>query len=138
MRPHIICHMLSSVDGKSDGAALRAVTAAGDYEATGAQLEGDAWVCGRTTMQQHFAEDELFVSASNRPAGPQPVHVARRAKSYTISVDTTGKLRWSGGDLDGDHLVCIVSECVPQDYLRAARKRHVVASVRSRPILGQR
>jgi len=105
--------MLSSVDGKIDGVALRAVTAQGDYEAPGTKLEGDAWICGRTTMQQHFAEDEPFVSVSNRPGGPQPVHVVRLAKSYAISVDTTGKLRWVGGDLDGDHLICIVSERAP-------------------------
>jgi hypothetical protein len=118
MRPHIICHMLSSRDGKIDGAALSAVTVPGDYETTGTKLEGDAWICGRTTMQQHFAEDERFVSASNRPAGPQPVHVARRAKSYAISVDTTGKLRWAGGDLDGDHLICVMSELAPEDWPR--------------------
>src|SRR5260221_552831 len=75
MRPYIICHMLSSVDGKIDGAALDAVTGDGEYEATGAKLNGDAWICGRTTMQQHFAEDEPFVSASNTPAGPRPVFV---------------------------------------------------------------
>ena len=68
MKPYIICHMLSSVDGKIDGNALDAVIAEGEYEATGAKLEGDAWICGRTTMQQHFAEDEAFVSASNTPA----------------------------------------------------------------------
>jgi len=79
MRPYIICHMLSSVDGKIDGAALGAVTGKGEYEATGAK-------------------------------GPRPVFVARRAKSYAISVDTLGKLQWSGGDLDGDHLICVVSE----------------------------
>ena len=117
MRPHIICHMLSSLDGKIDGAALRGVNNAGDYEATGTTLEGDAWICGRTTMQQHFAENEPFISTSDRPAGPQPVHVARKAKSYAISVDTIGKLRWAGGDLDGDHLICVVSERAPQDYL---------------------
>lgn len=55
MRPHVICHMLSSVDGKTDGSALAAVIGKGEYEATGARLEGDAWVCGCTTMQQHFA-----------------------------------------------------------------------------------
>jgi hypothetical protein len=69
MRPYIICHMLSSVDGKIDGAALGAVTGDGEYEATGAKLNGDAWICGRTTMQQHFAEDEPFVSGSNTLAG---------------------------------------------------------------------
>ena len=67
--------MLASVDGRIDGAALEAVTAEGEYEATGAQLGGDAWVCSRTTMQRHFAEEEPFVSAAKRscstPAGPR-------------------------------------------------------------------
>ena len=117
--------MLSSVDGKIDGAALGAVTGKGEYEATGAKLNGDAWICGRTTMQQHFAEDAPFVSASNTPAGPRPVFVARRAKSYAISVDTLGKLRWSGGDLDGDHLICVVSEQVPEDYLAMLREKGI-------------
>jgi 2,5-diamino-6-(ribosylamino)-4(3H)-pyrimidinone 5'-phosphate reductase len=103
MIPYIICHMLSSVDGKIDGAAIKAVTRNGEYEATGAEWKGNAWICGRTTMQQHFADDEPFVSASNTTAGPQPVHVARRAGSYAISVDTLGKLRWSAGDVNGDH-----------------------------------
>ena len=125
MRPYIICHMLSSVDGKIDGNALDAVIGEGEYEATGTKLEGDAWICGRTTMQQHFAEDEPFVSVSNRPAGPQPVFVARRADSYAISVDTLGKLRWSSGDLDGDHLVCVVSERVPADYLAMLRAKGI-------------
>ena len=125
MRPHIICHMLSSVDGKIDGAALRAVTASGDYEATGTTLEGDAWICGRTTMQQHFAEDKPFVSATNRAAGPQPVHVARKAKSFAISVDTAGELRWASSDIDGDHLICVVSERAPEDYLSLLRDKGI-------------
>lgn len=125
MRPYIICHMLSSVDGKIDGAALAAVTGPGEYEATGARLGGDAWICGRTTMQQHFAEDEPFVPVANTPAGPQPVFVARRAKSYAIAVDTLGKLRWAGGDLDGDHLICVVSERAPEDYLAMLRERGI-------------
>ena len=125
MRPHVICHMLSSVDGRIDGAALDAVISEGEYEATGDKLDGDAWICGRTTMQQHFAEESPFTSTSNRPAGPQPIHVARRADSYAISVDTLGKLRWASGDLDGDHLICIVSERAPEDYLAMLRERSV-------------
>jgi len=57
MRPYIICHMVLSVDGKIDGAALGAVTSEGEYEATAARLNGDAWIFGRKTMQPHFAED---------------------------------------------------------------------------------
>ena len=88
MRPYIICHMLSSVDGKIDGAALETVTGDGEYEATAAKLNGDAWICGRTTMQQHFAENEPFVSAANRPAGPQPVFVARRATGIQLPLES--------------------------------------------------
>jgi 2,5-diamino-6-(ribosylamino)-4(3H)-pyrimidinone 5'-phosphate reductase len=125
MRPYVICHMLSSVDGKIDGAVLRAVTASGEYEATGAMLKGDAWVCGRTTMQQHFAEEELFVSTLNKSAGVQSVYVARRAKSYAVSIDTVGKLQWADNDIDGDHLICVVSERVPEDYLSMLRKKEI-------------
>jgi len=120
MRPYIIRHMLSSVDGKIDGASLEAVTPDGQYEKTGAILKGDAWICGRTTMQQHFAGKKPLIQASNRPAGPQPVFVAHRANSFAISVDTLGKLRWRSGDLDRDHLICVVSERAPQ---AAARRR---------------
>ena len=125
MKPYIICHMVSSVDGKIDGSALSSVMAEGEYEATGAKLKGDAWICGRTTMQQHFAEEKPFASISQKPAGPRPVFVARRAKFYAISVDTHGKLRWRNGDLDGDHLICVMSEQAPEDYLDMLRERGI-------------
>jgi riboflavin biosynthesis pyrimidine reductase len=125
MKPYIICHMVSSVDGKIDGSALNSVMAEGEYEVTGAKLKGDAWICGRTTMQQHFAQKKPFVSVSKKPAGSRSVFVARRAKFYAISVDTLGKLRWSGGDLDGDHLICVVSEQAPEDYLDMLRRKGI-------------
>lgn len=124
MKPHIICHMLASVDGKTDGAALGAVADAGDYEEAAALLNGGAWVCGRATMEEGFA-DGPFVSSSNTPAGSQPVFVARQAEAYAVSVDTRGKLRWAGGDLNGDHLICVVSERAPEDYLTMLRERGV-------------
>jgi 2,5-diamino-6-(ribosylamino)-4(3H)-pyrimidinone 5'-phosphate reductase len=113
--------MMSSIDGRIDGGALSSLGELDDYEVTGEALDGDAWICGRTTMQLHFADDEPFVSKTNRPAGPQPVHTARQAESYAISVDTTGKLKWSSGDIDGDHIICIVSERATDDYLTMLR-----------------
>lgn len=133
MRPYVICHMMSAIDGRIDGEALRSLGDLDDYEVTGDQQEGDAWICGRTTMQLHFADPEPFVSKTNRPAGAQPVHVAQRADSYAISVDTRGKLKWSSGDIDDDYLICIVSEQAPEDYLpmlRDAGISYIVAGSR--------
>ena len=50
---------------------------------------------------------------------------ARHADSYAISVDTLGKLRWSDRDLDGDHLICVVSERAPQDDLGMLRETNI-------------
>ena len=133
MKPYIICHMLSSVDGRIDGDSLDAVMSADDYEATAAKLGGNAWLCGRTTMQRHFAEEKPFVSSANTPAGPQSVFVARRAESYVISVDTLGKLRWASGDLDGEHLICVISERAPADYLAFLREKEVSFIVAGEP-----
>lgn len=125
MKPYIICHMVMSLDGRTDGAALRHVMPEGEYEATGSELQGDAWICGRTTMQQHFASEGLFIPASKKRSGPQPVFVARRAESYAVCVDTMGKLRWDSGDLDGDHLICVVSEATTKEYLEFLQERGI-------------
>jgi 2,5-diamino-6-(ribosylamino)-4(3H)-pyrimidinone 5'-phosphate reductase len=117
--------MLSSVDGKIDPDSLRSVMSEDEYESTGDELGGDGWICGRTTMQRHFANREPFASSTNKKAGPQPVFVARTADSYAVSVDTLGKLTWSEGDLDGDHLICVVSEQAPEDYLTFLRHRGI-------------
>ena len=124
MRPRIICHMIATVDGKIDGEALEAVADIDEYERVAAVLGGDAWLNGRTTMQEHFAAG-TFTPNSSTPASPQPVFVARRAESYAVSVDTLGKLRWAGGDLDGDHVICAVSEQAPAEYLTMLREEGV-------------
>ena len=125
MRPRIICHMIATIDGKIDGASLKAITKGTEYEETGSRLGGDAWVCGRVTMQQHFAEEGTFASKDGFPAGPQPVHVARCADSYAIAIDTHGSLLWDSGDLDGEHLISVVSEQAQMDYLAYLRDRQI-------------
>ncbi len=117
--------MLSSIDGRIDGASLRDVMGSNDYEVTGSKLKGDAWACGRTTMQLHFADKKSFISKTRKPAGSRPVHVAHRAKSYAISIDTLGKLRWSRNNIGGDHLICVVSERATEDYLTDLRKKGI-------------
>ena len=119
-RPRVICHMASSIDGKIDGAALRNVMKPGEYESLHSKLGVNAWICGRTTMQQHFADAQPFVS-TNIPAGAPSVHFARSADSYAISVDTLGKLRWTKSEIDDDHIICVLSERVPTDYLSMLR-----------------
>ena len=121
--------MLSSLDGRTDSDAVEAVTPEGEYEATSAQIPYDAWACGRTTMQEILGDDEPYAPSSDALAGPQSVFVARRAKTYAVALDTRGKLRWTGPDVRGDQLICVVSERAPADYvdgLRAKGISHII------------
>ena len=135
-RPHVICHMLQSIDGRTDARALSRVSPHDAYERVADKLKGDAWMCGRVTMERDFAEG-LF---RETPAGararkragrkeegsPEPeVHVAARAKSFAVSVDALGKLDWASGDVDGDHLICAVTSSVPAVYLDTLRERGI-------------
>jgi riboflavin biosynthesis pyrimidine reductase len=117
--------MVSSIDGRTDAGAFANVTRKVDYQLFHEKLSGDAWLCGRTTMQQDFAEKKPFIPKSRKPAGRTPVFVSRRARSYAVCVDTVGKLRWRGDEVGGDHLICILSERVPQDYLSMLRQKQI-------------
>jgi riboflavin biosynthesis pyrimidine reductase len=120
--------MISSVDGKTDGKALHHLMPEGEYERTGSELGGDAWLCGRVTMQKDFAkyaEKEPFQPESRKTAGPQPPHIARKAKSYAIAADPRGKVHWKKTEIDGDHILCLLTEEVPADYLAMLRKRGI-------------
>ena len=55
------------------------------------QDEVSRQICGRSTMEQHFAEKKPFMSAPKKPAGPRPVFLTRRAQSCGICVDTLGE-----------------------------------------------
>ncbi|MBB6144433.1 riboflavin biosynthesis pyrimidine reductase [Silvibacterium bohemicum] len=70
-------------------------------------------------MRKYSAASGPFVGDTERgvPAGPQSVFVARQTESYAISVDPNGVRNWITNELAGDHLICLLSEQVSQDYL---------------------
>ena len=54
-RPYVICHILSSLDGKINGPFMGTETVAGlsrEYGAIRSQMQGDAWMYGTTTTKE--------------------------------------------------------------------------------------
>lgn len=125
MSPTVIGFMLASVDGRIDCSVLDSLIGEQDYETCRKKLNGDAWICGRVTMQRHFASKEPFVSATSQRVGEPSVYVASKADGYAISVDTFGRLQWESPELEGDSLICIVSEEVSEDYLGMLREKGI-------------
>jgi len=123
-RPYVLCHMTSSVDGRIK---VRRWLADADrhYERIHAELGGDAWMCGRITMQGYADSADPLPQAPADDGVPVPRedHVAMRdAKGYAIALDARGRLDWGArNDITGDHVVVVLTESVPDDHLRALK-----------------
>ena len=131
-RPRVICHMLTSVDGRIvvDGWPL-SKEGKRQYEEVHATYAPDAWLCGRVTMEQHFATGTRSDAevARTYEGPPRADFVAPGAAgehaSFAIAVDARGKLVWESGEVAGDHVVTVLSERVSDEYLATLRERGV-------------
>ena len=120
MKPYVICHMMSSLDGHAltDGWDRAFKKNAGDlYEKLAQEFDFDAWICGRVTMQEIAHGDAYPRGLSSAPI-PRTNHFARRdAPSYAVSIDPQGKVAWKSNEALDSHVVEVVTEAVSDDYL---------------------
>src|SRR5688500_19796697 len=105
-RPRVICHMMTSVDGRivTDGWPLYA-EGRQQYELVHESYDADAWICGRVTMEQHFAtgtRSDADVAREHDGASRDDYIAPGGHTSFAIAVDPRGKLLWDSGDMDGD------------------------------------
>src|SRR5438093_2645617 len=84
-------------------------------------------MCGRITMEPFAGAvrdaDEIARETAARPAGAVRAHfVAPEARPpYAVAVDPSGRLLWETNDIDGDHVVAVLSARVSDDYLAGLR-----------------
>lgn len=128
-RPRVIAHMITSVDGRivTEGWPLSEEERR-QCEQIHATYAANGWLCGRTTMELHFAagvrsEAEL---ADEHKGGAREDYVAPGTHdSFAFAVDPRGKLLWSSGDIGGDRVVAILSDRVSDEYVASLRESGV-------------
>lgn len=71
MKPQIICHIMTPIDGKVDNSRWTAPDKEYDasemmaqYHAIGQRLGTDAWILGTNTVKQFFPKDSTHVPAT--------------------------------------------------------------------------
>lgn len=120
MKPYVVCHMMSSLDGHAltDGWARPFKENAGAlYEKLAKKFEFDGWICGRVTMQE-IAHGDDYPRGLAKTTVPRAHHFAKRdATCYAISIDPHGKVAWKSNVALDSHVVSVVTEAVSDDYL---------------------
>ena len=121
--------MAASVDGRIATAGWPASAAVRrQYELVHESYEADGWICGRVTMEP-FAKclrSEQEVGREHPGGATREDFIASgEHESFAFAIDPSGRLAWESNDIDGDHVVAILSERVSDEYLAFLRKRNV-------------
>lgn len=137
-RPHIICHMVTSIDGKVTGDFLfrdECAEATEIYYRLNREMKCDGFICGRVTMEGSFTNGwypnlEGFESLRHTDCVKQDFIPDDLIGFYAVAFDTHGKLGWKSNrivDPDGDpgydgaQIVEVLSEETDDRYLSYLR-----------------
>lgn len=128
-RPYVICHILSSLDGKINGPfmAAEATRALGaEYGRIRTEMNADAWLYGTTTVKEFLNfREPVLEETSDVPEGD--FVAGDETKPYFIALDTKGELGWESGRFANKgraeaHVIEILTEAVSPSYRAYLRK----------------
>ena len=125
MRPHIICHMLGSVDGKIKQNIWGLKDHHNYFEEPAAKIKADAWLVGRVTMQE-FSSKKPLPAGKARITLPKEDFVAEQpAKQFAVVIDPSGKCTWDTNMVSTEHVIEVLTEKVSSRYLAHLREKNV-------------
>lgn len=127
-RPYMICHMLSSINGKIDGDFMAAaVTGREEFGAAREFYQCEATLYGTVTMAETYANGR--VSSLPDPAGEisREDYIAKSdVQNYIVSIDTEGVLAWESSYIEKKgrpkaHIIEALTDKVSDAYLSYLR-----------------
>jgi riboflavin biosynthesis pyrimidine reductase len=126
MKPHVICHMVASLDGRTLSSRWRpeGAAASGLFERLHEELGGDAWLVGRVTGQE-FAKRKGYPAHTDKTFPREAWFARRDTKAYGIVLDAHGKIAWGRSDIGGDPIVVVLSQRVSDAHLAGLRDEGV-------------
>lgn len=131
-RPYVICHILSSLDGKINGPfmGMESVSLLGaEYGKFRTKMDADAWLYGTTTTKEFINfRKPVLVEGCEVPEGD--FIADDQAELYYISLDVDGEIGWESGIFSNKgrtpaHVIEVLTESTPTAYKDFLRKRGV-------------
>src|SRR5262249_52066056 len=127
MRPFIICHMGTSIDGRlhpsrftSAAAGVSREVLRGHYERIHESFDADGWIVGRKTMSEMAKGSERAIA--DAPKVAREAHLGnRKGRKLAIGVDPSGRVHFGKDNVGGDHAVLVLGEQVSDGHLAELR-----------------
>ena len=125
IKPYIVCHMMTSVDGRIDCAMTEHLPGVQEYYDTLDALDAPTRTSGRVTAELEMALPGKFEAKTAEALGKEAFSKAADAEGYEIVVDTHGTLLWGESAEDERPLLILTSEQVSKEYLAYLNGKHI-------------
>lgn len=133
-RPYIICHMVTSLDGKVTGEFLsksECASACEIYYDINRKIKSNGFICGRVTMEGSFTGGYYPNLSEYKPAenplGRKMDYIPDDMRGfYAVAFDPKGKLGWKSNKIidpdgdpgyDGAQIIEVLTEQADERYL---------------------
>jgi len=128
VKPYVICHMMPSVDGRLRTDRWNVSERSHqEYERTANTYDADAWLSGRKTMEEFATGHWRGRARRNGKKLPRTDWVAptKPGQTFGICLDPGGKLAWKSNEVEGDPLIEVLGEDVPDGYIQFLRNKGI-------------
>ncbi len=117
-KPYLICHMMTSLDGRIDCAMTSKMRGVDDYYATLDALDAPTRISGRMTAELELALPSKFEApAGDEALGHEAFSKKVDAAGYDVVIDTHGTLLWKKTEENEPPRLILTSESVGKAYL---------------------
>jgi len=132
MKPKIICHMMSSVDGRliadrwsKPFNGIEQDRLYDPYYEIEDELGPRAWMIGNNTIQID-SEIGIFEYDKYDPAKEFKTFVGKReTKNTCVIFDSKGKIVYPDDNINGDNVIAVLGETVSEKYLSHLREKGI-------------
>lgn len=116
-RPHITCHMITTLGGRlrTDRWPWSEERLYAVYDAAAERLNAQGWIVGRASMEGLIPEVVPMPGAAEQPREDQLAD--RKGRAIGIIFDRTGRFLPESDEIEGDHLVMVLSERVADAHV---------------------
>ena len=116
-KPYIICHMMTSIDGRIDCAMTSKLRGVNEYYQTLEELDVPTTVSGRVTAELEMAEPGEYVPKDATAYGKEGFSKKAEAAGYEVVVDSRGRLLWPRSEGEAKPYLILTSTGVAKEYL---------------------
>lgn len=124
-KPFVVAHALSTIDGRIQVHNWPRIDSADLFEKTAESFKSDAWIVGRTTMQE-FSSKKAHKLGRPDPSFKKVDFIGHHStKTYAVVIDPSGKCRWDSNTVSTEHVIEVLTEAVSTAYLKHLQDKQV-------------